>query len=1125
MLDSAGEKNSTPVAARETAPAQPISEPKQSVRAVEHGGIYSSFREVAAANAGQEPPPEKFSPFFRKAEFANPVNDAQKARALGALQTQYGNRYVQRVLAPGASGKPLAGTTPALRIFRHDAGGEEAASSPVASSVPSQIESSSGHSLNDDTQHFMSSRFGHDFDHVRVHDDAPAHDAAKNLSAEAFTTGRDIYFSQGAYNPSTPTGQGLLAHELAHVVQQDSGAASQSTYGFHVSQPGDQLEQQADAASDAVMRGEMFPPLTSSSAIPTIARQADGSGGHGGTTANGTSGGGARGGAATPAPTAKAGDFPITFAGTSIVLPTSKLLDKAIPGSRLDLPPNYFKFFAIPGFKATGGGIDLDQDKAPIGASVDLEVKFDMLSGTGQLRVDKKGNASGSANLQLNSKKTPGIKETTVKAEISKEDVKINANLEYDLPHVTGTLSYKYENKLHSGRGTAKYEGSKLKGDIEIVLSEAAKISGRGKLEMELFKGLRGEVDVAVDEKRDIKVEGEISLPGEIELFPEKKFEKSFFSFEKKFPLWGITIPVIDVNVGLFAEVHASAGFRSKFGPGVLRDISLTGKFGTDPEAATEFGLGGEFFVPAGAEIVIHAGGGIGLGLAIADITGGVEAVGVAGLYTALSVRPQFQYAGGKYSIGGVAELAGVAQAKLGINAFAKIDVGVWLFKGTVWRKDWNLAEWVWNAPIPLSLKATINYTLGDDFAPDIKFETPEIDPEKLIKDVMPESGSPVPAPPKPAVPEKGGFDTGDAQGKQAEGATQEGAEAKTAGSPSATTQKGGDDKPKDKQAQDGEKPAETEETPSGKAQLSMSLSGEGHTLTAVSQGGEVVITMASGAGARLSQMLSRAITHVSKRTDPTENEKQLLAILKQTLKDAQEKEIKFTWRAEGEPGKFEDFMARYLSKLAEDMRPFSAFGIKSIDDFFKEPPDLRFLPMGFRGNTWIRPNLYLLGRDWGGFRDGIVNPELPVITQKVKDARLTRDRTAWAQLHAAHQILTDAELDPLDPEKDTFKETMVGTTPYELDHVDPLARHWNRVGNNLGDNERSAHAFDTSKLRVVTRQYNRSRGSGDEEGGDRQQYFEAVKRGFESANNASPKDSKTIMGQSFLDSEGKPIP
>jgi hypothetical protein len=62
--------------------------------------------------------------------------------------------------------------------------------------------------------------FGHDFGHVRVHTDASAAERAERFAAHAFTFGSDIYFAQGAWSPATLAGQRLIAHELAHVVQQ-----------------------------------------------------------------------------------------------------------------------------------------------------------------------------------------------------------------------------------------------------------------------------------------------------------------------------------------------------------------------------------------------------------------------------------------------------------------------------------------------------------------------------------------------------------------------------------------------------------------------------------------------------------------------------------------------------------------------------------------------------------------------------------------------------------------------------------------------------------------------------------------------------------------------------------------
>lgn len=66
-------------------------------------------------------------------------------------------------------------------------------------------------------------RFGHDFSQVRVHTGAVAARSAREVSAQAYTVGRDIVFAEGRFEPGTQDGRRLLAHELTHVVQQ-SGA-------------------------------------------------------------------------------------------------------------------------------------------------------------------------------------------------------------------------------------------------------------------------------------------------------------------------------------------------------------------------------------------------------------------------------------------------------------------------------------------------------------------------------------------------------------------------------------------------------------------------------------------------------------------------------------------------------------------------------------------------------------------------------------------------------------------------------------------------------------------------------------------------------------------------------------
>lgn len=80
----------------------------------------------------------------------------------------------------------------------------------------------------------LGAHFGHDFGQVRIHTDGEAARMAKELSAEAFTTGNDVYFAAGRYAPETPGGLRLLTHELTHVVQQSGGNATVA-HRFHTS--------------------------------------------------------------------------------------------------------------------------------------------------------------------------------------------------------------------------------------------------------------------------------------------------------------------------------------------------------------------------------------------------------------------------------------------------------------------------------------------------------------------------------------------------------------------------------------------------------------------------------------------------------------------------------------------------------------------------------------------------------------------------------------------------------------------------------------------------------------------------------------------------------------------------
>jgi hypothetical protein len=120
-----------------------------------------------------------------------------------------------------------------------------------------------GQALDGAVQTQMSQSMGADFRGVRVHTGSEAHQLNEQLSAKAFTTGHDVFFRAGEYNPGSSSGQELIAHELTHVVQQGSGAVSGVGGAMRVNAPGDQFEQEADSVAKTV---------TSPASAPTVQR-------------------------------------------------------------------------------------------------------------------------------------------------------------------------------------------------------------------------------------------------------------------------------------------------------------------------------------------------------------------------------------------------------------------------------------------------------------------------------------------------------------------------------------------------------------------------------------------------------------------------------------------------------------------------------------------------------------------------------------------------------------------------------------------------------------------------------------------------------------------------------------
>ncbi|MFN9759619.1 MAG: DUF4157 domain-containing protein [Pseudanabaena sp.] len=146
--------------------------------------------------------------------------DDTASKVVQQINTPIQNQSIQRDALPQGNKlrkKPLQ--------RRENVGGGDA-STELESSI--QRARGSGQSLDANLQRSMGQVMGADFSGVKVHTDSQSDQLNQSIQAKAFTTGQDVFFRQGAYEPSSRGGQELIAHELTHVVQQNGGAVQRS---------------------------------------------------------------------------------------------------------------------------------------------------------------------------------------------------------------------------------------------------------------------------------------------------------------------------------------------------------------------------------------------------------------------------------------------------------------------------------------------------------------------------------------------------------------------------------------------------------------------------------------------------------------------------------------------------------------------------------------------------------------------------------------------------------------------------------------------------------------------------------------------------------------------------------
>ena len=168
------------------------------------------------------------SPAIRIGSIEDPLEkeaDAVSARVLGTREPQSipAAPIVPKVQRKCAACQEEEEEKDLPRVARKESSPAGPRGGMVAPPIVHEVARDIGQPLDTQTRSFFEPRFGRDFSRVRIHTGERAAQSARSVNALAYTLGRDVVFGRGQYAPEQPEGRRLLAHELVHVVQQNSG--------------------------------------------------------------------------------------------------------------------------------------------------------------------------------------------------------------------------------------------------------------------------------------------------------------------------------------------------------------------------------------------------------------------------------------------------------------------------------------------------------------------------------------------------------------------------------------------------------------------------------------------------------------------------------------------------------------------------------------------------------------------------------------------------------------------------------------------------------------------------------------------------------------------------------------
>ncbi len=252
---------------------------------------------------------------------------------------------------------------------------------------------------------------------------------------------------------------------------------------------------------------------------------------------------------------------------------------------------------------------------------------------------------------------------------------------------------------------------------------DTMRVYGGGTLTLQLTPWLAATAGVKLLPTGEIEVTARLAVDS-YDVFDRREFNRNLFTVPTiEIPLFAI--PLGPRSLGLVAQIGGGLDFSAGFGPGQLRNLSAEITYNPEREDETTVTGHGEFAIPADAGLTLRGDLGLGLSVAIASLSGGIEIAGTLGLEGEAVASVDLNW-GPQTGLVLDAEGRVTVNPKFtfDINAFARASLGIgFLSISETWRH--NLVSFEWGPDIQFGIVFPVHYAEDEPF--DISFDDLEV--------------------------------------------------------------------------------------------------------------------------------------------------------------------------------------------------------------------------------------------------------------------------------------------------------------------------------------------------------------------------------------------------------------